>query len=354
MKYQNPYLRTCQSTMSRTTLGCLVLIVMVLFTTLPAQAQLIPAFGRDRAGTSGFQFLKIPIDARAAALGETVVANAFDASSLFWNPALASQATKAQVGLSHTAYFADVRMEYAALTVPLNRMGITLGTSLQTLNSGDMDVTTEFQPMGTGETFQFVNLAAGLTVSQSLTDLFSYGLTAKYVRESVAGINTTTFVFDLGIFYRIGATGVQMAVAIRNFGLDGTPSGTINRTVIGDGGTTIENDFESLTPPTTFLMGLTYRMFQNNDRNDVQISGQLTNPNDNAESYNVGVEYTWNNLLILRSGYRFGVDEYTIPSLGVGLQVSDLFDTLDARIDYGFNQLERLGTVHRIGVNLGL
>ena len=36
-------------------------------------------------------------------------------------------------------------------------------------------------------------------------------------------------VVDLGLFYRVGQTGAQMAVAIRNFGLDAVMSGTIER-----------------------------------------------------------------------------------------------------------------------------
>ena len=319
----------------------------------PVQAQILPSFGRDRAGTSGFQFLKIPVDARAAAMSGTVVANAFDASALFWNPALAAQQDGLQAGLSHTAYYADVTVDYAALAYPVRAIGVTLGLSLQTLNSGEMDVTTEFAPFGTGETFRFVDVAAGLTVSQTLTDLFSYGITAKYVRESVAGLTTNSVVFDFGVFYRIGTTGAQLGVAIRNFGLDGTPSGELERTILDTDEPRIEDDFESFTPPTTFSMGLTYHLFRNSERNAMLISGQLTNPNDNAESLNLGLEYTWNKLLILRGGYRFGVDEFSAPSLGAGLMLPNL-GGLEARFDYGFSTLDRLGTVHRVGLNLGL
>ncbi|MFQ5570457.1 MAG: PorV/PorQ family protein [Rhodothermales bacterium] len=328
--------------------------MLLLLAAIPAQAQIIPSFGSDRAGTSGFQFLKIPVDPRAAAMGETVVANAFDASAMFWNPALAAQKGRPQFGLSHTAYYADINIEYAAISYPLGRFGLTVGASIQTLSSGDMDVTTEFEPFGTGESFRFEDLAAGITVAQTLTDLFSYGITAKYLRESVAGLTTSTVVFDIGVFYRVGGTGAQMAVAIRNFGLDGTPSGELSRTVIGGEGTVVEDEFESFTPPTTFLLGATYHLFRNNEQHHVTLSGQLTNPNDNAESFNVGVEYTWNDLLILRTGYRFGVDEYTTPSLGAGLMLPNVLGSIEARFDYGFSRLDRLGTVHRVGLNVGL
>jgi hypothetical protein len=315
---------------------------------VPAEAQILPSFGRDRAGTSGFQFLKIPVDARSAALGETTVATAFDASALFWNPALAAHARTWQLATSHTQYFAGVTMNYGAFVFPLRRL--TLGTSIQVLSAGEMDVTTEFQPTGTGETFGFNSVAFGVTAAQALSDIFSYGITAKWVHEATAGLTTQTALIDLGIFYRVGDTGAQMAVSIRNFGVDGTPSGELERIVIGQG-TLVENEFTSVTPPTTFLLGFAYDVFHRHPTNSLNVSAQISNPNDNAEALGIGAEFLWNDLLALRAGYRFGIEESSLPSLGIGLHVPGL---QRLRFDYGFNQLERLGNVHRIGLNYGL
>ncbi len=326
----------------------LLIVLLVLGASTHLAAQILPAFGEDRAGTSAFQFLKIPVDPRGTALGETAVSNANDASALFWNPALAAQGGRTEVGVASAAYFADVALHYVA---GYSRVGpVTLGLSLQALDSGDMPVTTEFSgPEGTGETFRLVDIAAGLTVAQALTDLFSYGVTAKYVREGVAGVTTQAGLLDMGVFYKVGDTGVQLGVAIRNFGFQSIPSGSIERTTI-DGPAT-EIVFDGAEPPTTFMLGASYRPFAVG-QHDLVLSGQLTNPNDNAERYNVGAEYTWNNLLSLRAGYRFGVDEASLPSVGAGLLVPGIGPGL--RIDYGFNKLERLGAVHRVGINLRL
>lgn len=324
----------------------------LLFTVPAAQGQVLPTFGGDRAGTSGFQFLKIPVDARAAALSQTVVANAFDATALFWNPALAAQTSRIHAGFHHAAYFADVNLDFAALTYPLGVAGLTLGGHVQMLSTDEMEVTTELMPFGTGETFRYGGIAAGLTVAQRLTDLFSYGVTAKFVRESTAGVRFNTFVFDLGIFYRVGATGAQMAVAVRNFGLDAVSDGQLTRPTVGTDGTITEQEFESMTPPTTFLLGFSYEAFRDHEQHDLLVSAQLNNPNDNAEQWNVGTEYTWNDLFILRLGYRFGVEEAVTPSAGVGLLLPYLGPLL--RFDYGYDRMERLGTVHRIGLNVGI
>src|SRR5690606_14265777 len=114
-------------------------------------------------------------------------------------------------------------------------------------------------------------------------------------------------------------------------------------------GTVTETEFEGITPPTTFLLGASYRPFADaGGAHDLVLSGQLTNPNDHAEQSNVGAEYTFNALLVLRAGYRFGVDEGSLPSVGAGLVVPGLGP--DLRIDYAYTRLDRLGAVHRIGL----
>ncbi len=333
------------------------LLLLLTALAVPARAQVLPAFGQERTGGSGLQFLKVPVDARGAALSGTVAASADDASALFWNPALAARGGT-QLGLATTSYVADVALHYAAgyhpVATPLG--ALTLGLSVQALDSGEMDVTTEFSgPEGTGETFRLVDLAVGVTVAQALTDLFSYGVTGKFVRESSADVATSAGLLDLGVAYRVGDTGVRFGVAIRNFGFKVSPGGSVSRTTLG--GTVVEESFDGIEPPTTFLLGVSYRPLRAlglaaGGPHDLTVSGQLTNPNDNAERFNLGAEYVWNETLALRTGYEFGLEEASTPSFGLGLVVPGLGPAL--RLDYGFNRLDRLGNIHRIGLNLRL
>lgn len=326
-------------------LGALLGVVAAM----PASAQILPSYGEDRAGTAGFQFLEVPVDPRGAALGGTAVATANDASALFWNPALAARGSATQATAAHLAYFADIGMNYAAVT---QRAGaFTIGAHVQTLDSGEMRVTDEFSgPAGTGQTFSYLGVVGGLTVSQALTDLFAYGVTVKVAREASADVAMTVPLLDLGVHYNVGSTGAKIGVAIRNFGLNGQAEGEIERPTV-DGGTVIENEFEDLVPPTTFLLGMSYDVLRGEGDHALTVAGQLTNPNDNAEQLNVGAEYVWADLLALRAGYRFGVEEASTPSLGFGVVVPGLGERR-LRADYGFDRFDRLGTTHRIGVSV--
>lgn len=314
-----------------------------------ATAQLLPAFGTDRAGTVGYQFLKLPSDARSVGMGGTGVTTAMDASSLYWNPALAAQTPGTNVTAGHVSYYDEglLSTNFVGVSRPVGP--VTLGLSVQTMDSGSMDVTTETAPDGTGETFRFVDVGIGATVAQQLTDLFSYGVTARYVRESAAGVSSQSVAADVGIFYRIGSTGARMGVAIKNFGLDATPSGSLERE-LPDGTTVTETEFESITMPTTFLLGLSYDAYRRGDH-AVVATAQLSRPNDNAEALGIAAEYSFRDLMTLRAGTRLDAGEY-VGSAGASLAVP-----LAGRrfaVDYGFSRFERLGNVHALGLRLSL
>ena len=327
-------------------------LVVGLLASAGASAQILPSYGEDRAGTSGFQFLEVAVDPRGAALGGTAVATADDASALFWNPALITRGGDTQVGLARLQYVADVSMNYAAVSRKVG--AFTIGAHVQSLDSGEMIVTDEYSgPGGTGQTFSYLGVVGGVTVAQALTDLFSYGVTAKFVRESAAEVAMDAALVDLGVHYRVGDTGANIGIAIRNFGLNGVASGSLPRETV-EGETVMEDEFEDLVPPTTFLLGMSYDLLRGAGDHALTVSGQLTNPNDDSELFNVGAEYTFADLLALRTGYAFGADERTIPTVGFGVNLPGLGDDRALRVDYGFSHFDRLGTTHRIGLTANL
>src|SRR5437867_5242487 len=89
-------------------------LIALLVATVPGSAQLIPNLGGQRAGISAFQFLKIGAGARGAALGETFIAIANDASAMYWNPAGLTQFEGNQAIAAHTWYVVDLKHEFFA------------------------------------------------------------------------------------------------------------------------------------------------------------------------------------------------------------------------------------------------
>lgn len=326
----------------------ILLILAVGFADLAeAQRGIFPSLGGSRSGTSGFQFLKINVDARSSGMAASNVADVADGSALYFNPALAVQAKQSQVYLGHTAYFTDVSLNYASYIHKFNK--IALGGSLIYLDSGEMEETDETNPTGTGRFFRTIHLATGVSLSHQLSPLFSYGLSAKYIDERIEEVQAQSFVFDIGFFYQVGETGLRFAVGLNNFGMDATPTGeTIRRT---NQGNVVEDEFEDISPPTMFLIGAAYDAYEN-DNFKLLLTGQLTNPSDNAERFSVGSELTFIDRVMLRGGYEFGVDEAILPSAGVGFIVPVLDNNLG--IDYSFSTRDRLGSIHRLAIKFNL
>lgn len=80
------------------------LLPVCLLLTLASPIFAQGSFGEDRAGTEGFQFTKIAVDPRSAAMGNSNMADAYDASSLYWNPALSARLEGSNVMLSHALF----------------------------------------------------------------------------------------------------------------------------------------------------------------------------------------------------------------------------------------------------------
>ncbi|MCB9019607.1 MAG: PorV/PorQ family protein [Chitinophagales bacterium] len=314
------------------------------------QAQLLPSYGDSRTATTGWQFLKVVPDARSAGMGEAFLAVADDMGSVYWNAAGLSKldTSRWHTMLAHTAYPASINQYYGALAWRLNSNTLFAG-SLQYFDAGSMPVTTEFQPAGNGMTFRPVNMALGASWSQVLTDAFSFGVTLKYVREDIADVHNQNMLFDLGFRYDIGIARTRFAVALTNFGFNTTPDGSIPVLSITD--TTVIVQAEDVGVPTIFRLGFAWDALAS-ETHQLTAAAQLNHPTDNNETYSIGLEYGWKKLLFVRSGYQFATDLAAWPSFGFGVRVPRYFGTV--QLDYGFQYMNRLGTVNRIGLQLSL
>lgn len=321
----------------------LLYISLVLFLTASnGYSQLIPDLGNQRAGTSSLQFLKIGVGARATGMGETFIAVSNDITALYWNPAGLMQFTENGAHFSHNEWLVDLNHEFFGGVYRFGKSN-ALGVSVISLNTPAMQVTNEFQPNGTGEYFKYGDLGIGLTFARKMTEQFSFGVTVRYVEETLAQLKMRGFMFDLGTYYWTGLSNTRFAVTISNFGPQVKPSGTITTST---GGTISE--FQQFPPPTMFRIGFAYDPIDN-QKNKLTTSIQLNHPNDNAENLNLGAEYSYKDMLFIRGGYKFNVEsENYSGGIGVKIPVS----IAKTSLDYSIANFKDLGFTHRLSVNL--
>ena len=307
-------------------------------------AQLFPVLGDQRAGISTAQFLKIGVGGRAAAMGESFVAISDDASALYWNPAGLSQFNKNQLLISHNIWVADINHDFIGVVYHLDSDN-SFGASLTAVTMDDMPVTTEFAPFGTGEYFGYSDIAISLSYARKMTEQFSFGGSVKYVEETLDKLKMRGVMIDLGTYYRTGLGSTRFAVTVTNFGAELAPDGEV--VLIGNRS---NSEWQSFAPPTIFRVGFAFEPYESEEHR-VTASIQLNHPNDNSENIVTGAEYAWQKMLYLRAGYKFNVDEQNY-SFGLGLNVP--ISIAEFTFDYAFTNFQRLGSVHRFSIMLGL
>ena len=327
-----------------------ILFLLLFLRIFVCDGQILPSYGDSRTATTGWQFLKLNPGARSAGMSESFLAVADDVSSLYWNPAGLTQldSNKMHFEVDYTNYIAQTSLAFAGITYRLG-YNTLIGASIQYFDAGKMPVTTEFMPQGTGQTFRASDIGIGVSLARELTDQFSFGITAKYVREDLATVANNNVVFDFGFQYDIGIANTRFAVDLQNFGFNTTPSGYIDAITLN--GDTTYTDFTEIAVPTVFRLGFAWDAIKN-DIHVLTAAAQLNHPTDNNETYSLGIEYSWKHLFFARTGYIFAEDKTAYPSLGFGVELKRHFGEI--KIDYGFNYQNTFGTVNRIGLGLTL
>ena len=145
--------------------------------------------------------------------------------AMFWNPAGLGTLTKTEAMFSHTQYFADMKLNYVALAPRTwDDFGV-LGFSAKVLSVGDVIVTTESAPEGTGEVAQPTFTVLGLTWARQFTDRVVFGASGNLVSEHIINQSATGVAFDFGVQYLTDWRGLKLGMVMKNFGPSMTYSG---------------------------------------------------------------------------------------------------------------------------------
>jgi opacity protein-like surface antigen len=331
------------------------LFVLVLMTTYIISD--LHAQSLTKSGTSAAQFLKIDVGPRAIGMGGAFTATANDISALYWNPAGLASNLSGEAFFSHTDWFLDIGMEYAGVAVHVPEIG-TLGGFVTALTMDDMLVRTEERPEGTGEMFDAGGLAIGLSYARNLTERFSIGFNVKYISEFIWHTSATGFALDVGTIYKIPIKNeFRIGASISNFGtkmkLDGRDLIDIKQ-IGGSSGNLINTkiDIDEYELPLLFRVGVAMDVWKSDDSR-ITSALDAIHPNDHTEFVNSGIEYAWNEIVLIRAGYKalFEEDSEQGLTLGFGLYYR-VADYVKLKIDYAYQEFGRLTDVHQFSFGI--
>ncbi len=307
-------------------------------------------------GQSGANFLQIAVEPRGAALGGGGVALAEGAAALYWNPAGAIYTENFDINLSYTNWFLDTKLAYGAVTKNFGSLG-TFGLSVTSFYMDDMEITTVYASEGTGEYYTAGDIAIGLSYARSLTDRFTFGVTAKYVQEKIWNETANQIALDIGSLYKTDFYNLRIGMSVRNFAGKMKFSGDdIDQRIKEEeerqqaGNPRIERLTPEFRLPQTFQLGVAFDPITAENWNLTFIS-DVDVPNDNEERVIFAMEYEFQNFAYLRGAYRLNYDEGSY-SLGGGLDIK--LSGVNSRLDYSFSTHGLLGDVHRFGFGISL
>ncbi len=289
-----------------------------------------------KTATAGFTFLEIPVTARSAALGESSIAlSDMNSQGIFNNPAsLGFTDLTHSFSASYSNWFADIK-HYASSYSFNSDFGV-IGIGVVLLDYGSMPRTIA----GGGQkvyniigTFEANSMSLGLAYSKMLTDRFSFGIVAKYVEEKLDIYKASNILLDGGVLYYTGLGSLRIAASLQNFGT--------NSKFIAD-------EFKM---PIMLRLGTAAEVLgQKDSEYRVTLIAEALHPTDSDERINFGTEISWNDMVMLRAGYKFFYDEESY-SLGFGFNPKL---GLPVIADFAFADYGRLGNILRFTIQLGL
>jgi len=332
------------------------LLALSLIVLLPL---ILSAQGSTKVGTSAAQFLKIPVGAKAASMGNAYASIGADATALYWNPACIAGLNRLQGSVAHSSWIAGLMHNFAGVVVPMGDRS-ALGVSGISLQSEKIEQTTLERPEGTGVFYDALDLALGITYSRSMTEYVDIGVTGKYVSQRLWSESGQTFAFDFGAVLKTGFKDMKLGVSFQNFGpgltmsgrelirqLDQDPASTANPYVE----TTIQTQEWDL--PTSYRVSTSISLI--GDQGLVTMSGSrllialnAIHLNDNPEHFSIGGEYEFQGLFAIRGGYVFKTDQEGLTlGLGVNIPAGGSVFTLD----YAYAAFGLLGSVSHFTIS---
>ncbi|MBN1781450.1 PorV/PorQ family protein [bacterium] len=353
--------------------SCKLLIIVVSVLVLFSALALFAGTSKRR-GTAGAMELLIPVGSQGTALGGNYTAGITGIEAMYWNPAgMAETDRTAEVVASRLQYIADININYAAVQGKFAGIGV-FGLSLKSMDFGDIPVTTEEAPDGTGEIFSPSFVTVGLSYSRAMTDRIYFGITGKLVSESIINTSATGVAFDFGVQYK-SDIGLRLGVALRNLGTSMTFNGSdLERRVYFPGYVSqpvgraedLRITAASFELPTTMDIGLAYA-YEPVEGHEIVAMGNFRNNHFGMDGYGAGLEYNF-----IMEGFKVSVrgaasisndvEEETFrfmdddaifgPSMGGGLYFK-LAENLHLNVDYAYQMTERFSSNQWLTFMLG-
>jgi hypothetical protein len=294
----------------------LILAVLLLTASAPVMAQQQTNTG---AAQQSAVWLNLPLNARAAGMGNAFGALGGDIGSLGINPAGISRLSNPEVFAMYDSWFQDVAVERLSGGLPLGQ-GSAAGFSVDYLNLGSVDS----YSIGPGNslvangTLSPNSWDASAAYALSLNNTFSAGVALRYIQQNLGGTPTGTVAGDFGLLAKFILPRFSLGASLLNLGgtLDGDSLPTLVKTSAA---------YESV-------------VFTGGHQFNVDVDVDIPVAQADTITMDMGVEYWYHHFLAVRVGQQVSDNRASgsngTPNngltLGMGLKLEKI------SLDYAF------------------
>ena len=162
-----------------------------------------------------YEFLRLDMSARAAALGGTFVSNTDDPNVIFYNPAGLKTLEGSPVSFSFIKHLLDINLASLAYSTEIEGIG-RFGGAVEYINYGNFQGYNE-DALSTGE-FGAGEVAFVLGYANQLDENFFYGANAKFIYSSIEKYSSSAIGLDVGLHYAIPSDEMSVGFSVLNIG----------------------------------------------------------------------------------------------------------------------------------------
>ena len=282
------------------------------------------------ASNEAAPWLKRPVSARAAAMGDAFGALSDDLSALDFNPAGLYRIEEPQLVLSHDTWFQGLSMERGLAGIPLGSGGLGLG-----FDYADFGPIDSFSVGGGGVPVAGGSLSPNawdgrLGLGFYLSDNLFLGGSFTYLQQSLTGTTQSTEAGGLGLLVKVFPK-LSFGLSADNLG------GKL-------GGFNLASDLKASLAYQSGVWGKTHAL-------NLVVDADYPLDSSRATRVGIGAEYWFKGVLALRAGEQVsddlagtGLDGF---SLGAGVNLGPF------QLDYAFVNNGDLGASHLFSLGLG-
>jgi len=345
------------------------LFAIILLAALTLQVNPVLAGNEDRAGEAGASELLIMPYARSSGWGMSNTSCIRGLESMYMNVAGTAFTRSTEVVFARSEWLkgSGISINAFGLTQKVGETGV-IGLGVMTMNFGDIMITTVDLPEGGIGTYKPSFMNIGISYAKAFSNSIYGGLALKVISESISDNRAQGVAIDAGIQYLTGDNeNIHFGIALRNIGptMKFTGDGLSFRGNVNNSDVlmTVEQRSVLFQLPALLNIGAAYD-FLISDAHTITLAGSFTSMSFGKDLYAGGLQYNFNDYLMLRGGLQFEkglfdsqerTSAHTGPTAGITIQVplnKEKGSTFS--LDYSYRTSNPFQGTHCIGARINL